>query len=196
MRLLHKRFSGVNVFFARIELNSHSPRRPSTVAPMRPPAKPEPASVHHVLDGLLRRIDSTNGSRGFEIWRIWANAVGSYIAQHSAPTRERNGVLTVEVDSHSLIQELQLMRDRLRHDLNARLGGEFVRDILFVPGTRPAPAPLPEARPNAAEMALTKTRRPPLPPSGNEEFDRTLKGIVDARARRATAARTQRPKAR
>ncbi len=67
----------------------------------------------------------------------WPGIVGPLLAGKTAPSKLKNGVLTVMVENHSWAQELQLRKPVLIEGIGAVLGGEKVRDIRFVTGPLP-----------------------------------------------------------
>jgi predicted nucleic acid-binding Zn ribbon protein len=63
---------------------------------------------------------------------LWDEVVGQTIAHHARPTRIRRGLLFIAVDGSVWMQELQFLKETIRERLNARLGGDVVRDLFFV----------------------------------------------------------------
>ena len=61
----------------------------------------------------------------------WAQAVGSQIAKMSKPIAFRNGELHVKVDSASWRNELTMMQLDLQKKINALLGEDVVKRIVF-----------------------------------------------------------------
>lgn len=66
------------------------------------------------------------------IQALWAEVAGSAIAAESAPSAEREGVVTVECSGSVWAQELTLLAPELVERLNARLGGPKLRSLRFV----------------------------------------------------------------
>ena len=75
--------------------------------------------------GLVRRI------REQEVLQRWNELVGTAIANHSQPTRLRNGILWIEVRDATWRQELTMMRSGLVEKINQALGAAVVREIRF-----------------------------------------------------------------
>ena len=127
--------------------------------------------VNKVLRDVLKRIDPEQRLEAFEVWNFWDDVVGSALARRAQPSAYRNGVLIVTVATHAWMQELQFMKDTLRDNLNARLGGKMIRDIYFVsgavevaepPATKEVPQPAPRstiALPEISDPALAATFR-------------------------------------
>jgi predicted nucleic acid-binding Zn ribbon protein len=62
---------------------------------------------------------------------VWAEAAGETVARQAEPVSERDGEVTVACRSASWAQELDLLQDRLREQLNERLGGARVTRMRF-----------------------------------------------------------------
>jgi predicted nucleic acid-binding Zn ribbon protein len=60
---------------------------------------------------------------------VWQDAAGAAIAASVRPTAERDGVLTLTCAAAVWAQELDLMADELIGKINARLGGEPIREL-------------------------------------------------------------------
>ncbi len=130
------------------------------------------------LEGLIRRLDPEGRIRAYRVWDFWDEVVGAAIAERARPQRLREGVLVVQVSSHTWMQELQFLKDEIRRKLNARLGAALIRDLQFVSGRIPKKkAPPPEPPPAAVVV-------PDLPSTGSPELDEVLARIAVASARR------------
>lgn len=130
------------------------------------------------LGGLLARFDPEGRMRVYRVWDFWGEAVGPAIAERARPYRLRDGVLMVQVSSHTWMQELQFLKEEIRAKLNARLGGELLRDLHFVPGRwREKSAPKPPPPPPVVAV-------PELPTTGSTELDALLQRVATAAARR------------
>ena len=147
----------------------------------------QPANISELLDCIFQRLDPKDRRGAYRIWSFWEEEVGETIARHAEPAGYHRGVLSVRVSSHTWMQELQFTKGAIRERLNARLGGELIRDIYFVsgpttstekaaePGEEPREAPCSDEQPPAVEL-------PPIrDPALAKVFDR----IVRARARRS-----------
>ncbi len=75
--------------------------------------------------GLVRRI------REQEVLQRWNELVGTAIANHTQPTRLRNGVLWIQVRDATWRQELTMMRTGLIEKINDALGASVVEEIRF-----------------------------------------------------------------
>jgi len=125
-----------------------------------------PDRVADALRQVVLRIDPDRRLAAYRVWTFWAEAVGPAVASHAEPATFRDGVLSVRVSSAAWMQELQLMKDELREQLNTRLGRALIRDIYFVsgavtppPARRTAPVPRPDDdEPPVALPPLTDPR--------------------------------------
>ena len=113
-----------------------APRRPDRRAAGAREA-PGPESVKDILDRVVRDLRLPERRREGAVASAWARASGPELTAQTRAVAYRSGVLTVEVDGASLLQEVRGFRaaDLLRA-LRAERGGEKVREIRFVPGGR------------------------------------------------------------
>lgn len=100
--------------------------------PMAEDRRRAPAEVGSILQGILGRIDPENR---IGLWRKWDAVVGEPIASHARPNRLEDGVLVVDVSSHSWAQELQHLKGDLVTRLNGAFGERKIREIYFVVGS-------------------------------------------------------------
>lgn len=73
--------------------------------------------------GLREKLDEQ------ELRAAWEDLAGRVIAKHTTELRLRKGVLTVEVDSAPLRQELTYMRGTLIELIDRRFGRRVVEEI-------------------------------------------------------------------
>ncbi len=140
-----------------------------------------PDRVGSFVESLLRRANRGRNWRPYLIWTCWDEVVGANIARRAQPERFADGVLVVHVESHSWLQELQMMRPQIIEHLNARLGEPVVRDIAFVAG-RLTPRP-PEATPRPV-TATVETATVELPEIKDPALAAAFARLNVARARR------------
>ena len=156
-------------------------------------------AVGDVLGDVLKRVDPEQQLRAYRIWSFWNDEVGEGIARRARPTRFRNGILFVTVATHSWMQELQFMKDRIRERLNARLDAPLVRDIFFISGSLDADAadssPNPTAAP-AAPVAAGRADIPGLPAIDDPVLAAAFARIIEARAQRVARATPVKPRRR
>jgi hypothetical protein len=143
----------------------------------------EPEAVGGVLRTCLDGIAGSPGAA--EIWRVWPEAVGPHIARRAEPVRLRGRTLVVAVASAPWMQELALLKPRVRDELNSRLSRPLVDDLHFVltEGDRATAAATPPPR-----------RRPSSPPPRDVDLSaappplrRQLEAILQAWRKRAGA---------
>jgi predicted nucleic acid-binding Zn ribbon protein len=141
-----------------------------------------PGRLGETLGRVVQRIDPEKRLDVYRLWTFWADEVGTSIAERAAPLAFRAGVLSVRVSSHSWMQELQFMKETIRERLNARLGGERIRDIYFVS------APEAEVAPARKKVEAFSPPEPvqPLPAIGDPQVASVFQRIVQAHARRHT----------
>ncbi len=150
-----------------------------------------PSAVHDVLGRVLRHVDPEQELRVYTVWNFWDDEVGDVIARRAQPARFRDGVLFVTVETHSWMQELRFMKDTLRERLNARLGAELVRDIVFVSGSVAAPP----ADPEPAPAGPLDSHLISLPPIADPALAEAFARVIHARAQRLALA-ARKPKSR
>lgn len=148
---------------------------------MPPRPRRPPAHVANTLQTILRRIDPDHRLEVYRLWTFWADAVGPAVAERAEPAGFRAGVLSVRVSNHAWLQELQFMKDELRDELNRRLGGEHIRDIYFVSGSRrrEADAPTPPRR-----RVESRARSGPVPRLRDRAISDVFERIARAHDRR------------
>ncbi len=88
------------------------------------------------LGALVRavRVESTPQTPLGAIQAIWADALGERIATHAEPVRERDGIVTVACSAATWAQELDLLQDELREQLNRALATTEIERLRFVVG--------------------------------------------------------------
>jgi hypothetical protein len=145
-----------------------------------------PTRVDEPLARVLARIDPQQRLRVYRLWTFWADEVGAAIAARAQPTAFRGGLLTVAVNGHAWMQELQFLKETLRERLNARLGQAAITDIYFVPGSAAADPGnvVVDTAPDEAELAAPIE----LPALRNSEFADAFARLIRAHRRRQRAA--------
>lgn len=114
-----------------------------------------PARISETMSSVLRRLDSECNLQAYRVWTFWNEVVGAQIARRAQPSHFANGVLVINVASHSWLQELQFMKDDLRCRLNERLETAVIADMHFVSGGIEAPS---------VEDSTDEIEELPLPP--------------------------------
>ena len=86
-----------------------------------------PRPIARALEGLAATLaPATTLAR---VQEVWEEVAGTPVAAAAHPTAEREGVLTVVCNAAVWAQELDLMGEELVERLNARLGGESLREL-------------------------------------------------------------------
>jgi len=67
-----------------------------------------------------------------ELQSNWESLVGSMIAKHTQEMYMKGSTLVLRFDSAPLKQEVSMMKSRLIKHLNEALGGNLIKDILFI----------------------------------------------------------------
>ena len=144
-----------------------------------------PRRVAETLQRLLQRIDPDRRLRVYEVWTFWEEEVGETIAARAEPAGFRRGVLSVRVNGHAWMQELQFMKETIREKLNARLGAELIRDIYFVSGSVTARVSV-DASPSGGDALR---RGPRLAANQRPATRRGIRPLGRAQARAASRRR-------
>ncbi len=135
-----------------------------------------------VLRGILERVEAAFPDQAHRIWEVWEDAVGPDIARRARPVAFRSGVLHVGVASSPWMHQLTFLRERIRDELNRRLGSPVVRLVRFrhaPEGTEPGPRPRERADDPAPWAAVH------LPGDVRDRVERTSAQVRDAPLREA-----------
>ena len=93
-----------------------------------------PLPLADVARQELKTLGLAERLREADIWRLWPEVVGPTVAARAMPLRIIKGTLTVVVSSGPWKQELGFLKGMMKEKLNARLGGEVVKDIVLKSG--------------------------------------------------------------
>jgi predicted nucleic acid-binding Zn ribbon protein len=85
-----------------------------------------------VIPGALRDMGLEPELRGWRAVSEWPDAVGPQIAKRARAVRYHDGMLWVEVEGSVWLHQLAMLRRDLLRRLNARVGGDEVRDLKFI----------------------------------------------------------------
>jgi predicted nucleic acid-binding Zn ribbon protein len=69
--------------------------------------------------------------REVDALKCWEELLNPVFSRYCKEAHIQNGSLFVVITSPVVKAELQMMRESLRKELNARLGGEFILKIVF-----------------------------------------------------------------
>jgi hypothetical protein len=102
------------------------------------PDRPAPSSpIRELVAQVLKQHGIGGDSRLRKVVAAWRDAAGAEFFADSRVTGFKSGILTVEVDSAALLQELAVYRKReLLMALKEKEPG--VVDVRFKPGSRPS----------------------------------------------------------
>ena len=93
-------------------------------------------SNEHTLQDLLKkayhRLDMDDTAREMEVVHVYRVVVGDFISRLTVRARFAKGVLTVQLASAALRQELTYRRSSLMDRMNESLGYPAVKNIVFV----------------------------------------------------------------
>lgn len=84
------------------------------------------------INKLLESYQLKGKMKLVELQSNWEGLVGSMIAKHTQEIYMKGNVLVLRFDSAPLKQEVSMMKSRLMKHLNEALGGEPIKDILFL----------------------------------------------------------------
>lgn len=101
-------------------------------AAYRPPPPRETHRAGDLVDGAMKHLGLEADTRLAEISAVWEEVAGAANAEHSRPGTWQRGVLTVYVDHHVWLSEMQRFAGRaLEKRLKQRFGDRAVRKIRF-----------------------------------------------------------------
>jgi hypothetical protein len=93
-----------------------------------------PVRIAASLEDLLAALGLPSIGLQVRLGKAWPSVVGPLLADKTAPSGLKYGVLTIRVRNHTLAQEMQFLKPDLLAGIEAALGGNAVRDIRFVVG--------------------------------------------------------------
>ena len=92
------------------------------------------AKAGDLVDKLLTGLGLDERLHQYRALVIWEDVVGPQIAARTRPVRIREGVLEVNVDQPTWMQQLQLMKPKILAQLNGELGKGTLKDIYLKRG--------------------------------------------------------------
>ena len=119
-----------------------------------------------LLQEVMRRHHLDDRVRQRAAMGLWPEVVGADIARNAWPLGVRDRVLVVGASNHAWVQTLHLMRAPILEALNARIGGDVLRELQVRVARRERPAGA-ESRPDHGPA-----QREPLPPLTRAEQQR------------------------
>lgn len=101
-------------------------------AAYRPLPPRETHRAGELVDGVMKHLGLESDTRLAEITAVWEEVAGKANAEHSRPGTWERGVLTVYVDHHVWLSEMQRFAGRaLEKRLQERFGKDALRRIRF-----------------------------------------------------------------
>jgi hypothetical protein len=88
-------------------------------------------TIKTILDSFFQRQKLDSGLKGFRVFDIWEESVGTQIARHSKPKGFRDHTLWVTVDNSIWMQQLTFLEGQLKEKLNQMMGSSLVEKIRF-----------------------------------------------------------------
>jgi hypothetical protein len=101
--------------------------------PRRPRMK-QAANAGDLVVKLLKGFGLDERLQQYRALIIWEEVVGPQIAARTRPIRIREGILEVNVDQPTWMQQLQLMKPKILAQLNAELGKATIKDLFLKRG--------------------------------------------------------------
>lgn len=85
-------------------------------------------------DSLDKMLDELHLKKTFQqskVIELWDDVVGEKLASKTEPVKIEHGKLVIKVSSPAWRNELQFHKEKIKSDLNDRLGKQIVRTIIF-----------------------------------------------------------------
>lgn len=146
---------------------------------MRKPRRPkmqQAALAGDLVEKMLKGFGLDERLQQYRALIIWEEVVGPQIAARTRPIRIREGILEVNVDQPTWMQQLQLMKPKILAQLNAQLGKATIKDLFLKRGK--------------VHVRADKQAEPPpiwrmvqLDESEKAQIDELVKGIEDPELR-------------
>ena len=96
-----------------------------------------PEALGPVLRRVVKGLRLEERSREGQLAAAWEKAAGPDLAGRARPVEFARGLLTVEVEGASLLQEIRGFRSReILRAVREQDGGDRIREIRFVPAGR------------------------------------------------------------
>ena len=144
--------------------------------PRRPRLK-QAARAGDLVDKMLKGFGLDERLQQYRALIIWEEVVGPQIAARTRPVRIRDGVLEVNVDQPTWMQQLQLMKPKILAQLNAELGKATIKDLYLKRGKVNVRVDKPVEQPPAWRMVQ-------LDDSEKQQIDRPADAIRGSRVTR------------
>lgn len=138
------------------------------------------APAGELLDKLFKGLGLHERLQQYRALIIWDEVVGPQIAARTRPVRIREGILEVNVDQPTWMQQLQLMKPKILAQLNAELGKAPIKDLFLKRGPLKVHVDKPSAAPPAWRMVQLDERE-------KQQVDDLLTAVEDDELREEMA---------
>jgi predicted nucleic acid-binding Zn ribbon protein len=91
----------------------------------------QPEKAEKILERLTARMGIAARLEREKAVVVWEEAVGKNIARRAKAVSLRNDILFVHVQNSVWLQELSLLKEGIIEKINALVGKDVVRDIVF-----------------------------------------------------------------
>jgi hypothetical protein len=88
-------------------------------------------TIKTILDTFFQRRKLDSRLKGFRVFDIWEEAVGTRIARHSQPKGFKDHILWVTVDNSIWMHQLTFLEGQIKEKLNQMMGSSLVEKIRF-----------------------------------------------------------------
>ena len=88
-------------------------------------------TLGEALGDLIKEYRLEKGLKEAAVLNIWENIAGKVITARTKRTYLKDGVLHIYLTSSVVRNELMMLRDALRSQINSRAGEEVVREIML-----------------------------------------------------------------
>ena len=88
-------------------------------------------TLGEALGNLIKEYRLEKGQKEAAVLNIWENIAGKVITARTKRTYLKDGVLHIYLTSSVVRNELMMLRDALRSQINSRAGEEVVREIML-----------------------------------------------------------------
>jgi predicted nucleic acid-binding Zn ribbon protein len=100
--------------------------------PQRQPVPDRSISIAAALAKVIRSLGLDERVTEAQILAAWRDIVGDFIAEHSCPSRLREGVLYVQVIQPTVHYELdRIWKPQIVKKLKAQFGAKVIREVRF-----------------------------------------------------------------
>ena len=100
--------------------------------PQKPPRPDRAVSAAECVQKLMQRLGLKERLQEAQVLQFWKEVVGDFIAEHSCPTRLKDGILYVQVVQPTVHYELdRSWKPEILKKLKKRFGAKTIRDVRF-----------------------------------------------------------------